>query len=54
MEATNIEGDRIPLMLIHGAWLAANSWENFAEYFASRNYDVSTPEWPRKEGDVMR
>ena len=52
MEATNIEGDRIPLMLIHGAWLAANSWENFAEYFASRNYDVSTPEWPRKEGDV--
>jgi pimeloyl-ACP methyl ester carboxylesterase len=42
----------IPLMLIHGAWLSARSWENFANYFAQRGYDVSTPEWPRKEGDV--
>ena len=25
--------DRIPLMLIHGAWLSARSWERFAEYF---------------------
>ena len=44
--------DRIPLMLIHGAWLSARSWENFAGYFAERGYDVSTPEWPRKDGDV--
>jgi pimeloyl-ACP methyl ester carboxylesterase len=42
----------IPLMLIHGAWLSARSWENFADYFNSRGYDVSTPEWPRKQGDV--
>jgi pimeloyl-ACP methyl ester carboxylesterase len=42
----------IPLMLIHGAWLSARSWENFAGYFAQRGYDVSTPEWPRKRGDV--
>jgi len=52
MESTHTEGDRIPLMLIHGAWLAANSWENFAQYFGSRNFVVSAPEWPRKEGDV--
>src|SRR6266545_1911177 len=52
MEGTRIEGDRIPLMLIHGAWLAANSWENFAQYFESRNFAVSAPEWPRKQGDV--
>ena len=44
--------DRIPLMLIHGAWLSARSWERFAEYFGARGFDVSAPEWPRKHGDV--
>ncbi len=44
--------DRIPLMLIHGAWLSARSWEDFARYFDQRGFDVSTPEWPRKHGDV--
>ena len=39
-------------MLIHGAWLSARSWENFADYFGKRGYAVSAPEWPRKEGDV--
>ena len=43
---------RTPMLLIHGAWLSANSWDNFAEYFGQRGYDVSAPEWPRKEGDV--
>jgi DNA-binding transcriptional LysR family regulator len=45
------DGDRIPLMLIHGAWLSARSWENFADYFGNRGA-VSAPEWPRKHGDV--
>jgi alpha-beta hydrolase superfamily lysophospholipase len=49
---TRAEGDRIPLMLIHGAWLSARSWENFADYFGRRGFAVSAPEWPRKEGDV--
>ena len=40
--------DRAQLMFIHGAWLAANSWDTFAEYFESRGYAVSAPEWPRK------
>jgi pimeloyl-ACP methyl ester carboxylesterase len=44
--------DRTQLMFVHGAWLAANSWDSFAEYFESRGYAVSAPEWPRKEGDV--
>lgn len=43
---------RSPLMLIHGAWLSSRSWDTFAGYFRDRGYDVSTPEWPRKEGDV--
>jgi alpha-beta hydrolase superfamily lysophospholipase len=42
----------IPLMLIHGAWLSARSWENFADYFEQRGFAVSAPEWPRKHGDV--
>jgi pimeloyl-ACP methyl ester carboxylesterase len=41
-----------PLMLVHGAWLSARSWENFASHFAERGFAVSTPEWPRKHGDV--
>ena len=28
--------DRIPLLLIHGAWLSARSWERFADYFDQR------------------
>jgi pimeloyl-ACP methyl ester carboxylesterase len=44
--------DRIPLMLIHGAWLSARSWEQFADYFGARGFAVSAPEWPRKHGDV--
>jgi pimeloyl-ACP methyl ester carboxylesterase len=44
--------DRTPLMLIHGAWLSSRSWENFSEYFRDRGFDVSAPEWPRKQEDV--
>jgi alpha-beta hydrolase superfamily lysophospholipase len=44
--------NRPPLMLIHGAWLSSRSWKNFAEYFRSRGFVVSAPEWPRKQGDV--
>lgn len=44
--------NRIPLLLVHGAWLSSSSWETFADYFSSRGFDVSAPEWPRKEGDV--
>ena len=50
MEAST--GHRPPIMFIHGAGLSARSWENFSEFFEARGYDVSAPEWPRKEGDV--
>ena len=49
MEAAS---QRPPLMLIHGAWLSAHSWETFVDFFEPRGYAVSAPEWPRKEGDV--
>ena len=50
MEAAST--NRPPLMLVHGAWLSARSWENFADYFRDRGFTVSAPEWPRKQGDV--
>jgi len=42
-----------PLMLIHGAWLSSQSWENFADYFSNEGFAVTAPEWPRKQGDVQ-
>ena len=50
MEA--VSTPRPPLMFIHGAWLSARSWETFIDYFEPRGFDVSAPEWPRKERDV--
>ncbi len=52
MATTNGDRGRIPLVLIHGAWLSARSWEKFADYFDKRGFAVSAPEWPRKHGDV--
>jgi pimeloyl-ACP methyl ester carboxylesterase len=49
---TPTDSDRIPLLLIHGAWLSARSWETYADYFGERGFAVSAPEWPRKQGDV--
>jgi pimeloyl-ACP methyl ester carboxylesterase len=43
---------RTPLMLIHGAWLTSDSWDNFSEYFSDQGFAVSAPEWPRKQGDT--
>jgi pimeloyl-ACP methyl ester carboxylesterase len=52
MEASQTANGQIPLMLIHGAWLTARSWANYADYFNQRGFAVSVPEWPRKTGDV--
>jgi pimeloyl-ACP methyl ester carboxylesterase len=52
MSTASSNGERIPLMLIHGAWLSARSWDTFKDYFDRRGFAVSAPEWPRKQGDV--
>ncbi len=52
MATSPTDSDRIPLLLIHGAWLSSRSWESFADYFGKRGFLVSAPEWPRKQGDV--
>lgn len=52
MEASDTQNGQIPLILVHGAWLSARSWENYEDYFTKRGFAVSAPEWPRKHGDV--
>jgi pimeloyl-ACP methyl ester carboxylesterase len=46
------EGSTVPMVLIHGAWLSSNSWDNFVTYFGEHGYQVSAPEWPRKQEGV--
>jgi pimeloyl-ACP methyl ester carboxylesterase len=53
MELSHTQNGEIPLMLIHGAWLTAQSWENYADYFGRRGFAVSAPEWPRQQGTIQ-
>ena len=46
------ENGKIPMVLVHGAWLSSRSWENYSNYFSKRGFEVFAPEWPRKHGDV--
>jgi pimeloyl-ACP methyl ester carboxylesterase len=34
------------MVLIHGLWLDATSWEHVAGFFRERGWEVETPEWP--------
>jgi len=52
MQAGETPNGQIPVMFIHGAWLSARSWDNYADFFGKRGFAVSAPEWPRKHGDV--
>ena len=52
MAASQTHNGQTPLILIHGAWLSARSWENYSDYFSKQGFAVSAPEWPRKHGDV--
>ncbi len=39
------------IMLIHGAWLNAKSWEGFKARYEARGYTVVTPDWPFDDRD---
>jgi pimeloyl-ACP methyl ester carboxylesterase len=45
------EGEKITptLMLIHGAWMNAESWEGWRERYEARGYRVVAPSWPGDE-----
>ena len=37
------------IMLIHGAWLNAKSWEGFKARYEAKGYTVVAPSWPHDE-----
>lgn len=40
------------IVLIHGLWLTALSWEHWAARYAARGYRVVARSWPGMEGDL--
>jgi len=40
------------VVLIHGLWLTALSWERWAERYAARGFRVVARSWPGMEGDI--
>jgi len=40
------------IVLIHGLWLTAHSWEHWVERYSSRGYRVIANSWPGMEGDI--
>lgn len=38
------------IVLIHGAWVTADSWATFRQPFEAAGYTVHTPTWPLLEG----
>jgi pimeloyl-ACP methyl ester carboxylesterase len=39
-------------VLIHGAWVTADCWENFRSYFESQGHTCVVPAWPHVERSV--
>jgi pimeloyl-ACP methyl ester carboxylesterase len=50
MSAANAPPDTI--VLIHGLWLTARSWEAWVERYQSVGYRVLAPNWPGMEAEV--
>jgi alpha-beta hydrolase superfamily lysophospholipase len=44
---------RHPVMLIHGLWLHASSWDRWVSLFADRGYAAVAPGWPGDEPTVL-
>jgi pimeloyl-ACP methyl ester carboxylesterase len=40
------------IVLIHGLWLTARSWEHWSERYESFGYRVLAPNWPAMESEV--
>jgi pimeloyl-ACP methyl ester carboxylesterase len=49
---TNSNHSPDTIVLIHGLWLTARSWERWAERYEGRGYRVLAPNWPGMEAEV--
>jgi pimeloyl-ACP methyl ester carboxylesterase len=43
---------RTPVVLIHGLWLHATSWQPWVDYLAAAGYDPIAPGWPNEPDSV--
>ena len=43
-----------PVLVIHGLWLHARSWDDWIEYFDAAGYDASAPGWPGDPDSVEK
>ncbi len=44
--------DKPPVVLIHGLWMTARSWEDWASYFRAKGHEVVVPSYPGFEIEV--
>src|ERR1043166_9305848 len=44
--------DAPPIVLIHGLWMTARSWDRWAEYYRAKGYEVIVPTYPGFEIEV--
>lgn len=42
----------VPVVFIHGLWLAASSWTPWLELFAARGFDPTAPTWPGEADSI--
>jgi pimeloyl-ACP methyl ester carboxylesterase len=42
----------VPVVFIHGLWLAASSWQPWVDLFAERGYEPIAPTWPGEPDTV--
>ena len=53
MTITNTKSSKT-IVLIHGLWLNALSWENWIERYRQRGYDVIAKSWPGMDRDLAQ
>jgi len=44
--------DKGTIVLIHGLWMTALSWEHWVDYYTGKGYRVIARSWPGLEGDI--
>jgi pimeloyl-ACP methyl ester carboxylesterase len=45
-----MSNDAPPIVLIHGLWLATNSWQGWVERYRAAGHVVHAPDWPADPG----
>ena len=42
----------LPIVLIHGLWMTARSWDRWVEYYRAKGHEVIVPTYPGFEIEV--